>query len=363
MRITIVYRDFWPDNSPYAQMLFKLAKGYAIAGHEISVLTGKPSHNGRHHTQVSNFEIIDGIGIRRLPLLPEFGRRVFFRLCNTILFALQFAILLLFRRTDLVMVVSTPPVVNTAIVRYISFIKGFQYLYHCQDIHPEALRLGGAVINSFIYNLLLRIDAKNVRKSKATVVLSEDMKRTLINRGIDETNIHAINNFIFEKPLLNLEKEAASQDKPLRILFAGNLGRFQGLSKIIEAAHVIKDNLNVEFIFLGDGIERVVLENHAGNLLGQTIHFLGYQPLQTTLKEMQIADIGLVSIMPNVIRVAYPSKTMMYLSMGLPILALVEENCSLANFILKYDLGYIGDVNDVTSLVDTIKTASQNKLR
>jgi len=363
MRIAIVYRDFWPDNSPYAQMLFKLAKGFATAGHEISVLTARPSHNRNHHLKVPNFEIIEGVRIRRLPLFPEFGRRVFFRFLNTILFALQFAILLLCRRTDLVMVVSTPPVVNAAIVRYVSFLTGFKYLYHCQDIHPEALRLGGAKINRFVYDVLLKIDTENVRNAKVAVVLSEDMKSTLLNRNIEGKNIHVINNFIFEKLLLQHESQGVDQDRPLRILFAGNLGRFQGLDKILDAAEILKDNSDVEFVFLGDGIERAALERRAGNLLGKSVHFLGHQPLQATLKEMEISDIGLVSIMPGVIKVAYPSKTMMYLSVGLPILALVEANSSLADLIIKYDLGYLSDADDVASLVDTIKTAAQNKAK
>jgi len=54
---------------------------------------------------------------------------------------------------------------------------------------------------------------------------------------------------------------------------------------------------------------------------------------------------------------------MMYLSVGLPILALVEANSSLADLIIKYDLGYLSDADDVASLVDTIKTAAQNKAK
>lgn len=361
MRITVVYRDFFPDNSPYAQMLFKIAKGFARSGHEVYVLTGKPSHAWNNKIQVANFEIVEGVKIRRLPLLPEFGRKIVFRSLNVILFALQFFFCLLRGRTDLVMVVSTPPVVNAFIVRVVSSFKSFHYLYHCQDIHPEALLLVGALKNSIVFKLLLKLDTKNVIKSLATVVLSDDMKDTLCERNIDGNNIHVINNFIFEKLLCGESYQNPTSEKPLSVIFAGNLGKFQGLSVVIDAAKLLTDT-NIEFIILGDGIERESLQKRAGALLGKSVHFLGHQPLQDTLRHMQSSDLGLISIMPGAINVAYPSKTMMYLSMGLSIIALTEAESSLGSFIRNNNLGYIVEIGNAVRLAETFRIASQNKL-
>ena len=98
MKITIVYRDFWPDTSPYAQILFKIAKELAVADHDVSVLTSFPSHSRNTESKVPWSEYIHGIKIKRFPLLPEFGRKIVFRLINTILFIVQFSLFLLVRR-------------------------------------------------------------------------------------------------------------------------------------------------------------------------------------------------------------------------------------------------------------------------
>ncbi len=360
MKITIVYRDFWPDTSPYAQILYKIAIGIAAAGHEVSVLTSFPSHNRTTDTKLLRLEHTKGITIKRLPLLPEYGRKIGLRLLNTIFFVIQFTFSLIFRRTDLVIVTSTPPVVDAAVVRFISYIKKFRYLYHCQDVHPEGLLLAGRLKKGLLYNLLQRVDTKNVQLSATTVVLSNDMKRTLDARNIGEQNIYIINNFIFDS---QEQKSPSSkfQVTDFTILFAGNIGQFQVLDGVIAAAKCLQDKKNIHFVFLGEGIKRKELEASAGALLNKTIFFKGHRPLQEALEYMNRADLGLISIMPGVLNVAYPSKTMMYLSEGLPVLILAESDSSLARYIQKNELGYVCETMEAEKLAEIITIASLDK--
>jgi colanic acid biosynthesis glycosyl transferase WcaI len=59
-----------------------------------------------------------------------------------------------------------------------------------------------------------------------------------------------------------------------------------------------------------------------------------------------------VSLAPNIIRVAYPSKTMTYLELGCPLLAVVETDTELARLIRNHDIGFVTPPGDVTSLQD-----------
>ncbi len=362
MRILLLHRYFWPDNAPYAQMLYKIARGLKDAGNEVSVLTTLPSHNWDDSVKVPYFESSHGIKIRRLPLLPEFGRKIILRIINTGLFAVQVFFYLLCRQADVVMVASTPPVIISAIVRYVSKIKGFRYIYHCQDIHPEAMLLAGVINDGFFYKLLQKIDTKNVSSSSRTVVLSQDMENTLIERGSCKNNIHVINNFIFDS-IPAVERKADLDNEKFNILFAGNIGRFQGLEKVIDVAKLLQNEEEINFIFLGDGIAKTDLELRAGDLLGKTVFFYGHRSLHETLEYMQLADIGLVSINPGVIKVAYPSKTMMYLSMGLPLLLLVEQESSIAQFIEQHHLGYVSPTAVPDTIKETILSAKHNKIQ
>ena len=96
------------------------------------------------------------------------------------------------------------------------------------------------------------IDRRNCKKAKAVVVLSDDMLETLKERGIAADNVHVINNFIIDT--VNEAAEApAAFEKPsdkFRVLFAGNIGRFQSLETIVDAAKILESNKEIEFWFL-----------------------------------------------------------------------------------------------------------------
>jgi len=352
MKVTIIHRYFWPDNAPYAQMLLKISSALAEANNSVDVITSQPSHNWESGQKVSSHEVVNKVNIRRLPLLPENGRRLFLRATNTFLFAAQVFFLLLFKRTDIVMIASTPPVIMAAVVRWASRLKKFKYIYHCQDIHPEAMASIDALNKGFIYKFLEKIDIKNVQYSLKTVVLSQDMKNTLLTRDNKLENIEIINNFIFETQKAKSKTNYLDQKK-FNLLFAGNLGHFQNLELIVQAAKTLSHQHLINFIFLGDGVVKKKLETIAGTALNDTIYFKGKVSVNEALSYMHEANIGIISIAKGVINVAYPSKTMMYLSQGLPLLVLADES-EMTNFVHSRGLGVAIDTDSVEALANTV---------
>jgi hypothetical protein len=78
---------------------------------------------------------------------------------------------------------------------------------------------------------------------------------------------------------------------------------------------------------------------------------------------MQLADVGVVSIGTDIGKVAYPSKTMMYLGNGLPILALVNEGSEIYSFINSKKLGCAvspGSADDVAKSIGTMADIIKN---
>ena len=44
MKITIVYRYFWPVTPPYALMLREMTRWFVEAGHDVEIITAQPSY-------------------------------------------------------------------------------------------------------------------------------------------------------------------------------------------------------------------------------------------------------------------------------------------------------------------------------
>jgi len=340
MRILAIYRYFWPDNAPYGRILKIILSHLAKNGHECSVITGYPSYNYIQNNRLPKTEHIDNIRVKRFFTCVSLWRGFDF----FIFFVKAFFYVIRYKNNyDLMIVNSYPPVAMGFFARFISKITGLKYIYHLQDIQPESLRYAGKIKLNPTYELLRHLDKENCEKALKCVTLSEDMKNTLIARGIQDVTVQVINNPAQKEPTwksLDLIPDEFPKDKFI-ILFAGNMGRFQCLHLFIDAAKILSNHQDIVFVFMGDGAMRQKLFNQAGQLVGKNVIFIPYQKPEVAGSAMQFAELGLVPLMPGLANVAYPSKVPTLLNYGCPVLALVESESELAKTINNNRLGYI----------------------
>lgn len=135
-------------------------------------------------------------------------------------------------------------------------------------------------------------------------------------------------------------------------LFGGQLEKGRDIKTIINVAkRITKLNKSTIFYFLGSGSLTHLVQEATNN----QIKYL--KPLKRSeyiqfLKEN--VDVGLISV-PNLSVVSsYPSKSLDYLSAGLPIIASLEDNSDLGKNIVAYNAGYFSRSGDEDSLFDSI---------
>ena len=75
---------------------------------------------------------------------------------------------------------------------------------------------------------------------------------------------------------------------------------------------------------------------------------------------IQKADLGLISLIPNIYKYAYPSKLMSYLEKGIPILGLIEKNSDLAKDIEENKIGFVIPLYDHINLRDLLINLQNN---
>lgn len=364
MRILLIHRYFWPDSPPYASMLRVMGRHFSEAGHEVTVLTTQPSYTEatRKMKQPAE-EMLDGIRVIRRPMLPESKRNWFARIVNVALFQWHILTHILFRsrstRYEFVTATTMPPVLIGGTACFAARLRGARFLYHCMDLYPEIAMLNRKLPmgRGPLPWLLGLWDRRTCRKAWRVVVLSDDMRDSLAARGIPTENVRVINNFALEAQDAELVESDLPQreDEECRVLFAGNVGRFQGLETLLAAAAELREHRQIQFHFLGDGAMRAELERQAGPLLGKSVHFHGFRPLAEALQFMETADLGVVSLQPGVIASAFPSKTMTYLSSGLALLAMVESESSLARLVAQQELGVSVRQGDVQAMAAAIR--------
>ena len=253
------------------------------------------------------------------------------------------------RRYDLLTVTTIPPVIMGVAARVIKRLTGIPFVYHCMDLYPEVAEVAGLARNRLLLRLARRLDTTTCRRATAVVVLSQDMRATLLARGLTDANIVVCNNF----DLLDEAADPPADVLPVdpdrfRVTFAGNLGRFQGLEDVVDAAAALcAERADLDLVFLGSGVLAEPLRERAGPLLGRRVHFLGQQPVAAAALALAHSQLAVVSLRPGMYRVAYPSKTMTCLAAGCRLLVVVEDESELAALVRDEDLGTVCPPGDV----------------
>lgn len=341
MRIAICYRYFYPDTPPYAKMLHDISGWLAEEGHDVTVLTAQPSYKpeaaiGRQPWR----EQIAGFSVIRLPLLPERGAGIV-RVVNSAMFLSFSALYLLFaRRFDLIWTATMPPVVQGMLLSLVARLRGAGFLYHMQDIYPEIGMANDVIKPGVLSSWMKRLDTATIRRSQAVVVLSEDMKGALRDRGLSDDNVSVINNYSLVDADTHPERKATANGSVKRFVFAGNIGRFQHLKALVEAfGRIGPDVATLEL--LGDGRLKRELQTLVTSKGYDNVRFHGHVDPEAAFEFISDCDVAVVSLQPGLFRFAYPSKVLTYLAAGVPIFALVEEESELAKTIRDRHVGQV----------------------
>lgn len=342
MKVLLTHRYFLPDSSPYGIILWRIGTDLSEAGHEVDIFTSRPSY-GRNFAKAPRRDHLGKLAVRRVWVLSEANRNPIARIVNVVIYCVALFFHTLRARADVVTAGTFPPVFAAWAASLAARITRAKFIYHVQDIHPEvSVYSGGLLGRRLPTRILTALDNQTLRRADTIVTLSEDMAETLRARMVGPLPITVINN-----PAIKTDSEAIAPPpelvKPggkIRVIFAGNLGRYQNLSLMAEGiAQCFDAHPELELLFLGDG---VALEELKRRWLDHPqVRFAPFLPFAEAKEVIAGADIGLVSLNRNMYRVAYPSKISTYLDLGLRILALVEPESQMAQDLERSGTGAV----------------------
>lgn len=353
MRILIVHRYYWPDKAPCAGIMRWIAKHLASDGHDVEVLTSQPSYrDSSRQSRLPRVGQFDSVSVTRITLPNETGRNLW-RILNALNLGFRLVFRSLFKRYDVIIVASIPPVLGGFFAAVAAKLTRAKFIYYCMDLHPEIGQISGDFENRLLFRTLLALDDWSCRQASPVLVHSEDMRNTLLRRARgSEYRIKLMNNFALpsEQSISNDSGfQWGKQDTRLRLIYTGNMGRFQGLETLLDAMGRIAPRTDIELIMMGEGVAKpeLVAQQKKTNA---NVRFFDYHPVEIAKAAIQNADIGVVALMHGMHRFSYPSKTMAYLEQGRPILAVMEAESDLVKTMLEEGYGFSLPAGDAEAL-------------
>lgn len=361
MRILMLSQWYWPEP---AVRPHPLALGLQQRGHEVMVITGLPNYPSGtlypgYRQKLWQWEEKDGVPILRLPLYPSHDRSSFRRMANYFSFALSASVLgpFLSESAD-VMWVYHPPLTVGIPAWWIGFLRHIPFVYEIQDMWPETVATSGMMSNKLVLGGLSTLAQFVYKQAAALSVISPGFKNNLIQKGVPAEKISIVPNWGEDhyQPLppdkaFGIQHGLADK---FNIIFAGNMGAAQALSTVIEAAQLLCDVPQIQFVFIGDGVELPTLKQQAESSQINNILFIGRQPAEQMPSFFAWADALLVQLKYDpLFAMTIPSKTQAYLASGRPILCGVPGDGAMV--VQEAEAGLIFEPENAEALASAVR--------
>jgi glycosyltransferase involved in cell wall biosynthesis len=364
MRILFIAHYFQPEPNFFVGLPF--AKTLRDRGHQVQVLTGFPNYPGGkiydgYKIKFIQRQELDGIPIIRVPLYPSHDRSSFGRILSYISLSLSQAAIGPFTvdKADVAYVSQGPATIGLPAIIHKVF-RRIPFVYSIQDLWPDTLGSTG-MFNSRIGFAIVDKWCRYVYKKAAKItVISPGMKNILIERGVPQEKIKVIYNWCDDSliyrgnPDLNLKKTLAMDGK-FNIVFAGNMGKAQAMDSVINAAEIVsRTNNNIQFVFIGSGVEVESLKQKTKDLSLTNVIFHGRKPISEIGPILRLADVLLVHLRDDpLFKITIPSKTQAYMAVGKPILIGVKGDA--ADLVEKAGAGLSCEPDNPQSIAQTVK--------
>ena len=255
---------------------------------------------------------------------------------------------------------------NTAFytVFYAKHVLKCPLVYNEQDIFPENAYFAGILSeSSLVYRVAHALQKYAYKNATALSTISDDMKSTIVTRyGIPENKVQVIYNWGHEELQAHSEAENTflrrypKKTGEFRVVYAGNLGKMQNVELVLEAASLMKDEVDISFYIVGGGVNEEKLKTFAKEKKLNNVTFVGMQPPEEVADLYAAADVNVIPLQKGLIYAALPSKTADCLIAGKPIITCVDDESEFAKLVRKYGIENANNDSpaNVRCLIDSI---------
>ncbi|MBE5777759.1 MAG: glycosyltransferase family 4 protein [Clostridiales bacterium] len=323
MKILVVCQHYWPENFRVTEICEELVQ----RGHQVTALVGLPNYpsgiipeeyrHGKNRKQERN-----GVQIRRC---FEIGRKPgkIGLAVNYVSYMVSASLKALFMKKDFDVVYSfsTSPVLMSLPASLLRKVYPKEKLMiYIMDIWPACLAAMNVKETSLLYRFMKPVSRWIYKKADRLIYSSKRFQQYLEEtHGItvsDDDYMPQFADGVFDKELP--PKEACGTTD---LVFAGNIGKMQGVDCFIRAASLLREE-NLRWHIVGGGACLEECKALAEELkLTDKVIFYGQRPLEEMPGFYSKADAMLVSMVSDpLVNDTLPGKVQTYMAAAKPIL-------------------------------------------
>lgn len=348
MKITVWGINYAPEPTGIAPYNTDLCNYLQERGHEVRMVTGFPYYptwqkSKKDQHSLYRREEQSGVEVHRcwqyVPKQPKALSRIFH---EATFILTSFLRLLFLPRPDLLIVMSPPLPLGPA-AWLLGLLKRCPFLFHVQDMQPDAAVSLGLLQPGALTRLLYRIEHFTYSKAAVVSGITQGMLDMFTQKGVPQNKQLLWPNWIIgdrkkesvpELPPGSFRRKEKIGNREFLVVYSGNLGKKQGLDIVLDAAETLarRAATTVTFVIAGEGAA-------AGDLRRQIeeknlpVRLLPLQDEPMFQAMLQDADLCLVTQMKGSGALFFPSKLITILSAGRPVVTVADEISELAKAV------------------------------
>ncbi|TXC90960.1 glycosyltransferase family 4 protein [Metabacillus litoralis] len=362
MKIVYITQHFPPEIGAAQGRAYDMSSNLANLGHDVHVLTTFP--NSKPIKKVFKKEKVNHLTVYRSFRIRDTKTSSIRRLANYLSFMVSSCLSGLFIKKPDVIYATSPQLFQGVTGYFLSKVHKTKFVFEIRDLWVDFAELLGQFENKKLLNLARKLESFLYKKADHIIVVTQGYKQRLIDQGIPEEKITVIPNGVNPDSLpqsqgsLSLKTKYNIEGKFL-VLYAGNIGAAQGLSTVIMAAELLKDDPTFAFMFIGEGVEKQPLMEQATSRNLSNVMFIDSKKKDELLGYYEAADIGIVSLKKHpLFEITIPSKVFDYMSMSTPMLIGVDGEAR--EIVEKHKAGFYYEPENPDEFVRALKYAQSH---
>lgn len=243
----------------------------------------------------------------------------------------------------------TPFMSNFNLIDYLKRKLKSKVILFLWDIMPQTAKDMGIIKNKFIFDYMKKKERSLYKLMDKIVVNCDEAERYVINNNYKEKNdIIFIRNPEFIVENLNSKNEREEIRKKygyfnddIIFVFGGNMGMLQNLNNLLNLAKEVKELKKLKFLLIGDGKDKVKLEERIIKEDIENIKILDVIPKSEYDKTISVFDAGLLVLSEKNTVPNFPTKVTAYLKLGIPMFGILDKTAGrgVGNFIIENNIG------------------------
>lgn len=378
MKILYISQYFPPEMGAPAARASELARHWAQAGHDVTVLTGFPNHPTgvvppewrRRFRWLLHRERIRDVNVIRTWLWPLPNRKAHERMRNYASFCLSAALRGLGIPRPDVIIATSPQLLVGLSGWWLAFIKRVPLVFEVRDLWPESLTAVGVGSEKSLLNRCLLAIAKFLyRQSDHMVVVTPAFKKYLIqHRDVAAEKISIVENgvetalFCPQSSHANaMPRKELDVEGKFVVCYIGTMGMAHGLETLLSAASQLQtERPDVLFLLVGEGADKARIHTLAESLGLSNIRFLSQQAREKIPALISASDACLVLLKKSeIFKTVIPTKMLEFMACARPVILGVDGEAR--RIVEAAGAGIVIEPENASALADAIKQLAANR--